>query len=142
MVSRRKSWHAYRILTACNTSRKGEHRVRIVVVEDDAEARRFLVRVLQAAGSDVQTYDNLCEAVRAMMCQPCHLLVLDPQQPGLPCETALSLLREVAPGVPVVLASHDPSGLHGPRWARAGAFRVLRKPFDAGEVLDAVDEAR
>ncbi len=97
--------------------------------------------ILRAAGGEVLGYDNLCDAVRSMMRERCHLLVLDPRQPGLPCETALSLLREVAPEVPVVLTTDDPGGPHAARWARAGAFQLVRKPFDASEVLAAVASA-
>jgi DNA-binding NtrC family response regulator len=116
--------------------------VRILIVEDDADARGFLIGVLRAAGGDVEGFDNLCDAVRAMMREPCDLLLLDLQQPGVPCETALSLLHEVAPGVPVVLTTADPCGRQAARGARAGAFRVVAKPFTAPEILAAVDEAR
>ncbi len=116
--------------------------MRIVIVEDDADARTYLEDILSRAGIEVQGYDTLCEAVRSLMRERCHVLVLDPHQPGLPCETALSLLREVAPEVPVVLTTADPCGRQAARWARAGAFRVVGKPFDAAEVLAAVDGAR
>lgn len=116
--------------------------MRILIVEDDSEARGFLMGILRAAGSNVEGYENLCDAVRSMMRERCDLLVLDLQQPGLPCETALSLLRQVAPEVPVVLTTADPGGRNAARGARAGAFRVVAKPFDAAEVLDAVHGAR
>ena len=116
--------------------------MRIVIVEDDANVRTSLEEILRRAGIDVQGYDNLCDAVRSLMRERCHLLLLDLHQPGLPCETALSLLREVAPGVPVVLTTADPGGRGAARGTWAGAFRVVGKPFDAAEVLAAVDGAR
>lgn len=116
--------------------------MRIVIIDEDADAQTSLLRILRTASSDVQGYDNLCHAVRAMMREGCHLLLLDLHQPDLPCETALSLLREVAPGVPVILTTADPDGPHAARWVRAGVFRVVGKPFDPAEVLGAVDGAR
>jgi two-component system phosphate regulon response regulator OmpR len=116
--------------------------VRILVIEDDAEARTHLLSVLSATGSEAKGYDTLCEAVRAMMRERYDLLILDLHQPGLPCETTLSLLREVAPDMPVVYTTPDPIGRQAARGARAGVFRVLRKPFDPTELLAAVEEAR
>ena len=116
--------------------------MRILVVEEDADARAFLMGVLKEAGDNVEGYDNLCDAVRAMMRGPCDMLLMDIQLPGVPCETALSLLQEVAPGVPVVLTTADPGGRQAARGARAGAFRVVAKPFKATEILEAVGRAQ
>lgn len=116
--------------------------MRILIVEDDADARTFLTGILREAGRDVEGYDNLCDAVRAMMCGAFDLVLLDLQLSGVPCETALSLLREVAPGVPVVLTTADPGGCQAARGARAGAFRVVAKPFKAADILETVDRAQ
>lgn len=122
--------------------RREESRLRIVVVDEDAATRSSLVGILRGIADDVQAYEGLCDAVRAMMRDRCHLLLLDIHQAALPCETALSLLHEVAPGVAVILVTPDPHGPHAARWIRAGVSRMVGKPIDAAEVLGAVTGAR
>jgi DNA-binding NtrC family response regulator len=89
----------------------------------------------------VHVFENLCDAVRAMMGEETHLLVLDLRQMALPCETALSLFREIDPRLPVILTVAEPGSPEVARWARAGVFRVIAKPLDARELLAAVEHA-
>ena len=116
--------------------------MRILVVDGDPEARAALFGILRSSGGSVEGTETLCDAVRSLMRQEVHLLVLDLHQPGFPCETALAMLREVAPHVPVILTTHDPAGREAARWTQAGAFRVWGKPFSAGEVLETVRRAQ
>ncbi len=120
----------------------GRLAVRILIVDGEAEARDALRAILGSAGKDVHALENLLDGARALMREEYHLLVLDCHQSGLPCETALSLLREVAPSVLVVLTTMEPEGQEAGRWTRAGVFRVVGKPFNGAEVLDAVERAR
>ena len=120
----------------------GRPAVRILIVDGEAEARDALMAILGSAGKDVHALDNFLDGARALMREEFHLLVLDCHQSGLPCQTVLSLLREVAPSVPVVLTTMDPEGQDAARWTQAGVFRVLGKPFNRAEVLDAVERAR
>lgn len=115
--------------------------VRIIVVEGTKEMRQALAALLASPGRSVHAFENLCDAVRAMMREETHLLLLDLHQMALPCETTLSLLREVDPWLPVILTVADPESPEVARWARAGVFRVIAKPLDAGELLAAVEHA-
>lgn len=120
----------------------GGNAVRILIVDGDAEARDTLAVLLRRPGRTVQCFENLPEAVRSILHEEAHVLVLDCGQSGLPCETALSLLRELAPGLPVLLTTTDPEGYEAARWTRAGVFRVVGKPFHPAELHEAVDRAR
>ncbi len=115
--------------------------MRIVVVEGAAETREALTVLLASPGRSVHAFENLCEAVRSMMHEETHLVLLDLHQMALPCETALSLFREVDPRLPVILTVAEPGSPEVARWARAGVFRVIAKPFDACELLAAVEHA-
>lgn len=112
-----------------------------MVVEGTAETREALTALLASPGRNVHAFENLCDAVRSMMGEETHLVLLDLHQMALPCETALSLFREVDPRLPVILTASEPASPEAARWARAGVFRVIAKPFDAREVLTAVEHA-
>ena len=115
--------------------------MRVLIVDGDAEARETLMALLRRPGRTVQCFENLPEAVRSILREEAHLLVLDCRLSGVPCETALSLLRELAPDLPVLLTTADPEGREAARWACAGVFRVVGKPFRPAEVCEAVDRA-
>lgn len=114
---------------------------RVLVVDDDPGFQEFLVVLLTAVGYDVTATDSAI-GVRALVgsVQP-HAILLDL---GLPYRSGASLLVELkadprtAP-IPVIVVSGMPDVLAGPR--RALAAGILRKPFGAEALLDALRRA-
>lgn len=115
--------------------------MRIVIVDADPEARGALRRILGEGAGVIREYDNICDAVRGLMREEFDMMVLDPDQPGVACETTLSILRQVAPQMSVVLTTADPAGRNAARGAQAGALRIIGKPWDTAEILEAVHGA-
>lgn len=114
---------------------------RILVVEDDADLRRFLVDALADEGHDVH---EAASGARALMqlsrCKP-DLVLLDismPEMDGREFRAAQRRLPPPASRVPVVIAT----GVHD--YARLAdeldAAAILRKPFDLDTLLRLVDE--
>ena len=112
----------------------------ILVIDDDAQMRRLMARILGAAGhvvieaADGRAGLNLFRAARP------GLVITDilmPEQEGI--ETIRIIARE-APDIPILAISGSP----GPGFLRMatslGARAKLPKPFGAGELLAAVAE--
>jgi len=104
--------------------------VRVMVVDGDFRTALALSRCLQESGHQVIQYGSAPEAVRALLDVPCDLCFLDGHLPGVDSPFAIRVLREVAPGMPVVLLGAEPSAAEEAA-LRAGAALVLRKPLGA-----------
>ena len=66
--------------------------VRVLVVEDDAEARELLLRVLRVAGAEARAVENSAEALRALDEWPPDIMLSDM---GMRGEDAYVLIRAV-----------------------------------------------
>lgn len=104
--------------------------MRVMVVDGDFRTSLALSRSLQESGHQVIQYGSAPEAVRALLDAPCDLCFLDAHLPGVDSPFAIRVLREVAPGMPVVLLGAEPSAAEEAA-LRAGAALVLRKPLGA-----------
>lgn len=111
-------------------------RPRVLVVDDEERVLGVAVRMLDARGFDATGAATGAAALDAL--QPrgsgFEAVVLDH---GLPDTTAIDLLariRELAPGIPVVLISGNPITLE----SVPGATSVLRKPFTLDGLTAAV----
>lgn len=111
-------------------------RRRIVVVEDDAEIREVEVFLLGAEGYQVTGVSDGADAVPAVARERADLVVLDlmlPHRDGNQILQELARTPETA-SVPVIVASAFVERLHRTPQVK----RVLAKPFEVTELLDAV----
>jgi CheY-like chemotaxis protein len=111
--------------------------VELLVVEDEEEARTFLVQILQYEGFTVRGFANGPEALDylAHSEEPC-LIVMDLRMPVMdgPRFRAALLRDPRLAKVPVVIVTAlDPSAAAG-----LGALRVLRKPVDIDALLSVI----
>jgi FixJ family two-component response regulator len=120
-----------------------DHRLDIILVEDDASMRRAIQRMLQAAGYRVTPYasaEALLEAgidrVKQSAC-----LVFDIGLPGMSGLDLCRTLMAKSAGSPCILITGvDRPGLHGLA-AGAGAHNCLLKPFSGTALLHAIKRA-
>ena len=109
--------------------------VRVLVVEDEARVRSFLVRGLEEAGFAVDAAASGDEGLRMAFVHPYDALVLDL---GLPGMDGLSVLRELRAGgrsTPVLILSAREELEDRVRGLDAGADDYLPKPFAFAELL-------
>ncbi len=106
-------------------------RERILFVDDEAMIRELGRRVLENAGYTVTTAADGRQALDIFVRERARLdlVILDVTMPLLSGLEVLERMRELDPGVRVILSSGYPSGprLNGPREARPAAF--LQKPY-------------
>lgn len=102
---------------------------------------RTVCETLQAAlpESDLIIFEaNLSEASRRLVTLQADVIVLD-DGPGLGAE-ALGALKAIAPGAPVIVLSTRGDLLTQAGLTRAGADRVLVKPFSCEALRNAIEE--
>lgn len=113
-------------------------RLRLLVADDDAEARRYLEELLRAEGQeDVESVDSAEAALERLRQGPVDALFLDIRMPGL---SGLDLLRSLAalprkPRVVLVSGFED----HALEAFEAAAFDYLLKPVDRARLRKTLD---
>jgi FixJ family two-component response regulator len=108
----------------------------IDIVDDDADLRRALRRLLLANGLSVRTHES-AEAFLASSDEP-DCLVLDVQLGGVSGPRLYSLLRERAAAPPVVFITARQDIVADLR--RSGHV-CLQKPFDGQTLVAAISDA-
>ena len=109
----------------------------ILVVDDDVDVRDVIVEILQSdnyrvsSASSGASMRDFLETANVVDC-----VVLDATMPG---EGSISLaLHLKGAGIPVVMISGSPEAME---YADKNRLQLLRKPFDAQELYDAVNTA-
>jgi DNA-binding NtrC family response regulator len=115
--------------------RKSDGRIRILVVEDDAEMRGLLADVLSDEGYAVEGALNGAEALILLRTESFAAIVLDKNMPGLSGLDLLPGMRTICPETPVILitAFGDVSAYMDAM--EKGAFEFIYKPFRMEDLL-------
>ena len=108
---------------------------RVLVVEDDPTVREITRRYLGDAGYAVDEAADGLAALRAARTDPPDAVVLDVMLPGLSGLEVCRALRDLHPGLPIVMLSA--LGNEGDRVAglEFGADDYVTKPFSARELV-------
>lgn len=117
---------------------------RILVIDDDPNIRQMVCRMLEREGYEVEVASNGKEGIDKFRAVPASLIITDiimPEQEGI--ET-IRMLRTDFPDCRIIAMSGG--GRIGPSdylsMAKLlGATVSLSKPFDRGQLLDAVRQA-
>ena len=108
----------------------------IAIVDDDASVRRSLLRVVRSAGYTAEAFASARAFLEWLSTGHAACLVLDVQMKEM---SGLDLQERLA--VPIVfITAHDDAPIRA-RIEKSGAAALLRKPFDAATVLDAIRRA-
>lgn len=116
---------------------------RILVVDADETIRRSAHHLLGSQGATVETARDAHEAIALARQTPYAAALVDIRLPDLDGYATFCKLREVQPGVPIILMTGfgwDPS--HSIVKSRQeGLQTVLYKPFRADRLMEAVEQA-
>lgn len=110
----------------------------IAIVEDDASVRRALDRVLRQEGFACTSFESAEELLEFARLPECACVLADVWLPGMSGLDLLTNLREKRAGLPVIVMSADDSDEIRDRSDRSGAAAFLQKPFDTGEMIEAL----
>jgi FixJ family two-component response regulator len=108
----------------------------IAIVDDDASIRRSLLRVVQSAGYQGETFASGREFLDWLPRNQAACLVLDVQMAEM---NGFDLQERLAVPIIFISAHDDVATLE--RIGKSGAAGHLRKPFNSVTVLDAIQRA-
>jgi len=118
---------------------KPNRRYRVLVSDDNDEARDTITALLESDGFDLYSAASGEEAVEVFQHQPVDLLIMDMYMPGITGLQTLELIRQIAHrSVPCIFVTATDSEELRRQAMVAGAFTVLRKPVSADLVRAAV----
>jgi CheY-like chemotaxis protein len=112
---------------------------KVVVIDDEADVRTFLVAVLKKHGYDTRTAANGHEGLEVVKAERPDLVILDlmmPNQSGTDFYRNLSKHKELA-GIPVIIVS----GMPGRHLAVKKPAAVFDKPIHPPDFIAAVKKA-
>jgi FixJ family two-component response regulator len=113
----------------------------LAVVDDDADVRVALTRLVSSAGFAVETYACGADFLRSVEDYEPDCLVLDLHMPGMSGFDVQGALAAGHAGVPVVvITGHDTPESHA-RALQLGAKAYLCKPVDDEALLAAIGAA-
>jgi len=114
----------------------------VLVVDDDVQLRNALTRDLRTRGYEVSAAGSFDEAMDRLHRQPFDVLltdlVLTDERNGL---ELITHLPDTAPSTRPILMSAFATAKDSQRATELGVVRVLCKPFELGELLQAVEQA-
>jgi two-component system, sensor histidine kinase and response regulator len=121
---------------------QAQSRYRILVVDDQAEAREILVRLLAPLGFEVREATNGQEAIEAWQHWRPHLIWMDVAMPGLDGLEATRRIRIEPRGrrVVVVAVTGGIDEAERSKVLAAGCDELLRKPIREADVFAALEK--
>jgi PAS domain S-box-containing protein len=114
------------------------HGKAILVVEDEEEIRRLVVRILENSGFEVRSASRGARALTLADHHRCDLLLTDVVMPEMSGPQLAVQMRQRHPGVPVLFMSGYSDGLLAAR-GDVDEADLIQKPFTASELLNRVD---
>jgi CheY-like chemotaxis protein len=115
----------------------------VLIIEDDADVRDALQRLLTRVGYEVMAATDGASAVRAVQQRPAHAIVVDLGLPGGDGFTVIERIRRLARyrGVPIIVLTGQASEANRARAKQGGATAFLSKPPDSEELVRAIEQA-
>ena len=114
---------------------------RILIADDEVMVGNVLKQFLQAAGYDCEWVPDAAETVQALSRSRFDLLIADINMPGNCHLELMQALPRVAPGLPVILLTGDPSVESAASAVRLHAKAYLPKPPDPEQLKLLVRES-
>lgn len=113
----------------------------VFVVDDDPSVRRGVGRLVRSAGYDVETFASGEEFLNRSPSHEPSCLVLDVRMPGLTGLDLQDAINKKEDAIPIVFITGHGDVPTSVRAMKAGAVDFLQKPFDAHDLLDAIERA-
>jgi two-component system response regulator HydG len=114
---------------------------KILVVDDDASHRQMLDAVLSGEGYEISHADDGRSAVAAVEERFYDLILMDVRMSNLGGLEALKLIKEMSPGIPIVIMTAYASVSTAVEALKSGAYDYLTKPLDIEELKVQVNKA-
>jgi CheY-like chemotaxis protein len=114
-------------------------RAKILVVEDDAGVRQFIVECLEMSGYQVMQADHAQAGLDQLELMQPDVMIVDFLMPGMNGAELVAKATEKYPKLPIIFAT----GYADMKAIKEviGSNAILRKPFQMGELVESVRSA-
>jgi len=113
----------------------------VFIVEDDPSVRTAIGRLIRSVGLQVQLFSSAQEFLRTERADVPACLVLDARLPGLSGLDLQQILVEQRSTVPIIFITGHGDIPMSVMAMKAGAVEFLTKPFQDGDLLNAIQQA-
>ena len=110
----------------------------ILVVDDDAEARKILSSILFEEGYSVETVENGKQAIRACEKARFDVALIDIKLPDMDGTELLHRLKEKQPHMVKIIVTGFPTLENAMKTVNEGADGYILKPFDIQKLLEMI----
>ncbi len=115
--------------------------LKILIVDDEKSMRDFLKILLTKEGYNVTVTNNADAAISEVKKSVFDLVISDIRMPGASGLTLLSEIKEVRPGLPVIMITAFASPDDAVTAMNKGAFDYISKPFNVDEIKSVIKSA-
>jgi two-component system response regulator FixJ len=113
----------------------------VVVVDDDADARKSLEFLIRSVGLNIHSYPSAQDFLASQDVDAPGCLVLDLRMPGMSGLELQERLNEMNVGVPIILLTAYAEVPIAVKAMKAGAIDVIQKPYSQQVLLDRIQQA-
>lgn len=110
----------------------------IFVIDDDAVIREGVKRVLNGRGYQTEAFGSGDRAFEALRCKQADLIISDLKMPGMNGHQVLENIRQLHPGIPVIIITGYSTVDTAVAVMKQGAVDYLAKPFTPDQLLEKV----
>jgi two-component system response regulator AtoC len=114
---------------------------KILVVDDEAIMRNFLIEALKRKGLEAIGAENGEKALNLMKDHSFDLVITDMKMPGLTGMDVLKYVKEVSPRTLVIVVTAFGSIENAVEAMKSGAFHYLIKPFSLESLMANIEKA-
>jgi DNA-binding response OmpR family regulator len=116
-------------------------KLRVLMVDDETEFLRAMVKVLRKRGMDVSGEESGQDALDRMEKEPFDVVVLDFMMPGLDGMETLKRIKRKWPDTEVIMLTAVGSVEMGLEGMRQGAFDYVLKPAEIDDLMEKIRQA-
>jgi CheY-like chemotaxis protein len=124
---------------------------RVLIIDDEVDVRDAIKRVLERSGYLVRTADQVPRALEELRRDPVDVVITDIIMPKVDGVEAIHAIRSEFPAVKIIaisgggnfgITAYQPTAITTTAYLaaaeRAGAHRILTKPFESRDVVQAI----
>lgn len=123
-------------------TRSQGHRTRILIVDAADATRSAIGDYFVARGFEVLRAADGVEAITRTLARPVDAVVMSLTLPGLEGYETAAILRQISPGVRIILTTEADVDARPRERRRTESFRCFPKPLDLEAIARAIGEAK